>query len=57
MSNIKQKTVAVLAGLAVFAVVSASAATLGGLTTNDLGANSNDVKAQTTSRRRRQLGH
>lgn len=41
--SIRNKSVAVLAGLAVFAVVSASAATLGGLETNDLGANSNAV--------------
>lgn len=47
--SIRNKSVAVLAGLAVFAVVSASAATLGGLSTNDLGANSNDVKAQSSA--------
>jgi hypothetical protein len=40
---IKRTTIAIVAGLAVFAAVSASAATLGGLTTSDLGANSNSV--------------
>ncbi|HEY2644964.1 MAG TPA: hypothetical protein VGI56_14510 [Galbitalea sp.] len=45
---IKRKTIAIVAGLAVFAAVSASAATLGGLTTNDLGANSAAVAGQLT---------
>lgn len=40
----KKKLVAVVAGIAVFAAVSASAATLGGVRTDDLGANSNSVK-------------
>jgi hypothetical protein len=44
----RNKIIAVVAGVAVFAAVSASAATLGGLETNDLGANSNTVKAQVT---------
>jgi hypothetical protein len=44
--SIRNKTIAVVAGIAVFAAVSASAATLGGLATNDLGANSNTVKSQ-----------
>lgn len=44
----RKKIIAVIAGFAVFAAVSASAATLGGLETNDLGANSNTVKAQIT---------
>lgn len=39
----KRKVGAILAGAAVFAIVSASAATLGGLQTNALGANSNTV--------------
>lgn len=47
--SIRNKSIAVLAGVAVFAIVSASAATLGGLETNDLGANSNSVKAQASS--------
>ena len=42
----KRKVAAILAGVGVFAVVSASAATLGGIATNDLGANSNGVAAQ-----------
>ncbi len=45
----RKKIIAVIAGVAVFAAVSASAATLGGLETNDLGANSNTVKAQITA--------
>lgn len=45
----KRKVGAILAGAAVFAVVSASAATLGGLQTNHLGANSNEVIAPVTS--------
>jgi hypothetical protein len=45
----RKKIVAVIAGVAVFAAVSASAATLGGLQTNDLGANSNTVKAQVSA--------
>ena len=44
----KRKVGAILAGAAVFAVVSASAATLGGLQTNHLGANSNEVIAPVT---------
>lgn len=39
----KKKLVAVVAGIAVFAAVSASAATLGGVRTDNLGANSNSV--------------
>jgi len=46
--SISRKFIAIAAGVAVFAGVSASAATLGGIKTNDLGANSNDVKAQLT---------
>lgn len=42
------KALAIVAGVAVFAAVSASAATLGGLRTNDLGANSNVVAAHVT---------
>lgn len=42
----KKNIVAVLAGVAVAAAVTASAATLGGLTTQHLGANSNDVAGQ-----------
>lgn len=38
-----RKVIALVGGAAVFAVVSASAATLGGLQTDHLGANSNDV--------------
>ncbi len=44
--SIRNKTFAVVAGVAVFAAVSASAASLGGVETSDLGANSNSVKAQ-----------
>ncbi|MCU1414513.1 MAG: hypothetical protein JWN80_1853 [Microbacteriaceae bacterium] len=47
--SIKRMTIAVVAGVAVFAGVSASAATLGGIKTDDLGANSNAVAAQLTS--------
>lgn len=43
--SIKKKVIAILAGVAIFGAVSASAATLGGLTTNDVGANSNSVKS------------
>jgi hypothetical protein len=46
--SIKKKTIAVVAGIAVFAAVSASAATLGGAKTDDLGANSNAVASQLT---------
>ena len=46
--SMKRKTIAVVAGIAVFAAVSASAATLGGLKTDDLGANSNAVAGQLT---------
>jgi hypothetical protein len=46
--SIKRKTIAIVAGLAVFAAVSASAATLGGLKTDDVGANSNAVAGQLT---------
>jgi len=42
----KKGVIAVLAGLAVAAAVSASAASLGGAETSDIGANSNTVKAQ-----------
>lgn len=42
----KKGVIAILAGLAVAAAVSASAATLGGAETSDIGANSNTVKAQ-----------
>ena len=42
---IKKKLIAVVAGIAVFAAVSASAATLGGIDTSVVGANSNDVAA------------
>ncbi len=41
--SMKRKTIAIVAGIAVFAAVSASAATLGGLSTSNLGANSNGV--------------
>lgn len=44
--SMRNKTIAIVAGVAVFAAVSASAATLGGAQTADLGANSNTVKAQ-----------
>ncbi|GAA2180012.1 hypothetical protein GCM10009785_09040 [Brooklawnia cerclae] len=44
--NGKKKFVAVAAGLTIAAAVGASAATLGGLRTSDLGANSNSVQAQ-----------
>jgi len=47
--SLRNKAIAIVAGVAVFAAVSASAATLGGLTTNDVGANSNTVKAQVTN--------
>jgi hypothetical protein len=46
--SIKRKTIAIVAGFAVFAAVSASAATLGGLKTDDVGANSNAVAGQLT---------
>ncbi len=46
--SIKRKTIAVVAGIAVFAAVSASAATLGGVATSDVGANSNAVAGQLT---------
>jgi hypothetical protein len=46
--SMKKKTIAIVAGIAVFAAVSASAATLGGLTTGDVGANSNTVAGQLT---------
>jgi hypothetical protein len=46
--SMKRKTIAVVAGIAVFAAVSASAATLGGIKTDDLGANSNAVAGQLT---------
>lgn len=46
--SLKKKTIAIVAGIAVFAAVSASAATLGGIKTDDLGANSNAVAAQVT---------
>ncbi len=39
----KKKLIAVVAGIAAFAAVSASAATLGGVRTDNLGANSNSV--------------
>lgn len=42
----KRKAIAVVIGAAVFAIVGASAATLGGIQTNNLGANSNVVEAQ-----------
>jgi hypothetical protein len=45
---IKMKVLAVVAGVAVFAGVSASAATLGGLKTDDVGANSNVVAPHLT---------
>ena len=38
MKNMRKKSVAVLAGLAVAGIVGASAASLGGVTANDLGA-------------------
>lgn len=41
----KRKVLAIITGAAVFAIVGASAATLGGIQTNDLGANSNAVAA------------
>jgi hypothetical protein len=44
--SIKSNAIAVIAGTAVFAAVSASAATLGGIQSDDVGANSNVVKAQ-----------
>ena len=44
----KRKALAVVIGAAVFAIVGASAATLGGIQTNDLGANSNTVKGHVT---------
>lgn len=40
-----RKTLALVGGVAVFAIVSASAATLGGLQTDHIGANSNAVAA------------
>ncbi len=46
--SLKRMTIAVVAGVAVFAGVSASAATLGGIKTDDVGANSNAVAAQLT---------
>ncbi|MEJ1231173.1 MAG: hypothetical protein WDM88_11860 [Galbitalea sp.] len=46
--SIKKKTIIIAAGIAVFAAVSASAATLGGVKTDDLGANSNAVAGQLT---------
>jgi hypothetical protein len=46
--NYTRLAVALVASVAVFAGVSASAATLGGLSTSDVGANSNTVAAQLT---------
>jgi hypothetical protein len=46
--SMKKKTIAIVAGIAVFAAVSASAATLGGIKTDNLGANSNAVAGQVT---------
>lgn len=46
--SLKVKAIAIVAGVAVFAAVSASAATLGGLKTDDLGANSNTVAGHLT---------
>ncbi len=47
--SLKLNVIAVVAGVAVFAGVSASAATLGGIKTDDLGANSNSVVSLVTS--------
>ncbi len=44
--SLKRMTIAVVASVAVFAGVSASAATLGGVKTDDVGANSNAVAGQ-----------
>ncbi len=46
--TLKRLAVALVASVAVFAGVSASAATLGGISTSDVGANSNAVAAQLT---------
>ena len=44
----KRKIVAIVAGAAAFAAVTVSAATLGGVETDNIGANSNDVKSAIT---------
>jgi hypothetical protein len=44
--SVKKKVIALVVGVAIFGAVSASAATLGGVSTGDIGANSNSVEAQ-----------
>lgn len=47
--NMRKKSVAILAGLAIAGTVSASAASLGGLNSNDLGADTGDVSSCDTN--------
>lgn len=47
MAHAKKKIIAVVAGMAVFAAVSASAATLGGVNADSVGAQGGDVTAPT----------
>lgn len=49
MKNLRKKSVAVLAGIAIVGAVGASAASLGGLDNNELGADTGDVASCDTN--------